>query len=108
MGDVAAHRHRLDPAQTRGAAAVASTHPLVVVEGAAGAGKTTMLAAAIEVGAAHGRATRVITPTKKAADVAHQELGVATESVAKLLHEHGWRWNRDGAWNRLSVGETDR
>lgn len=102
-----ARRHRLDPAQTRAAAAVASTHPLVVVEGAAGAGKTTMLAAAIEVGAAHGRATRVITPTKKAADVAHQELGVATDSVAKLVHEHGWRWNRDGAWNRLSVGETD-
>ncbi|HYI34611.1 MAG TPA: AAA family ATPase, partial [Glaciibacter sp.] len=102
-----AHRTRLDPAQARAAAAVASTDPLVVVEGAAGAGKTTMLAAAIEAAAAHGRATRVITPTKKAADVAHEELGVATDSVAKLVHEHGWRWNRDGAWNRLSVGETD-
>ncbi|MET4637707.1 MobF family relaxase [Mycetocola sp. 2940] len=102
-----ARRHRLDPAQARAAAAVASSDPLVVVEGAAGAGKTTMLAAAIEAAAAHGRATRVITPTKKAADVAHQELGVATDSVAKLVHEHGWRWNRDGAWTRLSVGETD-
>lgn len=102
-----ARRHRLDAAQARAAAAVASTEPLVVVEGAAGAGKTTMLAAAIEAAAAHGRATRVITPTKKAADVAHQELGIATDSVAKLVHEHGWRWNRDGFWTRLTVGDTD-
>lgn len=102
-----ARRHRLDPAQARAAAAVASADPLVVVEGAAGAGKTTMLAAAIEAAAAHGRATRVVTPTKKAAEVAHQELGVATDSVAKLVHEHGWRWNRDGVWRRLSVGDID-
>ncbi|WP_157002152.1 MobF family relaxase [Agromyces laixinhei] len=102
-----ARRHRLDPAQARAAAAVASVNPLVVVEGAAGAGKTTMLAAAIEAAAVHGRATRVVTPTKKAADVAHQELGVATDSIAKLVHEHGWRWNRDGVWTRLTVGEID-
>ncbi len=86
---------------------MASTDPLVVVEGAAGAGKTTMLAAAIEAAAMQGRATRVVTPTKKAADVAHQELGVATDSVAKLVHEHGWRWNRDGVWTRLAVGDHD-
>ncbi|GAA1788311.1 MobF family relaxase [Agromyces lapidis] len=102
-----ARRHRLDAAQVRAASAVASTEPLVVVEGAAGAGKTTMLAAAIGTAAAYGRATRVVTPTKKAADVAHQELGVATDSVAKLVHEHGWRWNRDGVWTRLAVGDTD-
>ncbi len=86
---------------------MASVDPLVVVEGAAGAGKTTMLAAAIEAAAAHGRATRVVTPTKKAADVTHQELGVAADSVAKLVHEHGWRWNRDGVWTQLAVGEID-
>jgi hypothetical protein len=49
----------------------------------------------------------VVTPTKKAADVAHQELGVPTDSVAKLVHEHGWRWNRDGVWTRLNSGDTD-
>ena len=49
----------------------------------------------------------MVTPTKKAADVAHQELGVATDSVAKLVHEHGWRWNRDGVWSRLGLGDTD-
>jgi hypothetical protein len=81
----------LDAEQRRAAAAIASDDPLVVVEGAAGAGKTTMLGAAIDAAAAEGRPVRVVTLTKKAADVAHQELGVATDSVAKLVHEHGWR-----------------
>ncbi|UIP59535.1 MobF family relaxase [Agromyces marinus] len=102
-----ARRLRLNPAQARAAAAITSVDQLVVVEGAAGAGKTTMLAAAIAAAAEHGRATRVVTPTKKAADVAHHELGIAADSVAKLLYEHGWRWNRDGVWNRLAVGERD-
>jgi len=97
----------LDPEQTQAAAAVAGTDPLVVVEGAAGAGKTTMLGAAIEAAADQGRRTRVVTPTKKAADVAAQELGVPADSVAKLVHEHGWRWNRDGVWTRLAAGDTD-
>jgi len=97
----------LDPEQAQAAAAVAGTDSLVVVEGAAGAGKTTMLGAAIEAAAGQGRATRVVTPTKKAADVAAQELGVPTDSVAKLVYEHGWRWNRDGVWSRLAVGDTD-
>jgi hypothetical protein len=97
----------LDAEQRRAAAAIASDDPLVVVEGAAGAGKTTMLGAAIDAAAAEGRPVRVVTPTKKAADVAHQELGVPTDSVAKLVHEHGWRWNRDGVWSRLRLGDTD-
>ncbi|PJJ63690.1 MobF family relaxase [Compostimonas suwonensis] len=97
----------LDPEQAQAAAAVAGTDPLVVVEGAAGAGKTTMLGAAIEAATGQRRATRVVTPTKKAADVAAQELGVPTDSVAKLVHEHGWRWNRDGVWTRLAVGDSD-
>lgn len=109
MPDVArlAGERGLDPEQTRAASAIASDDPLVVVEGAAGAGKTTMLGVAIEAAAAQGRATRVVTPTKKAADVAHQELGVTTDSVAKLVHEHGWRWNIDGVWARLTPGDTD-
>lgn len=102
-----AQRLRLDPAQARAAAAVASAQSLVVVEGAAGAGKTTMLAAAIKAAAMQGRRTRVVTPTKKAADVAHQELGVPADSVAKLVHEHGWRWNCDGVWTRLAIGDHD-
>ena len=97
----------LDPGQARAAAAIASTDPLVVVEGAAGSGKTSMLAVAIAAADAEGRASRVVTPTKKAADVAAHELGVPAESVAKLLHAHGWRWNSDGVWTHLAVGDRD-
>lgn len=102
-----AHDAGLDAEQAQAAAAVAETDPLVAVEGAAGAGKTTMLGAAIEAATSEGRTTRIVTPTKKAADVAARELGVPTDSVAKLVHEHGWRWNRDGVWTRLAVGDTD-
>ncbi|HEX4443871.1 MAG TPA: MobF family relaxase [Galbitalea sp.] len=102
-----AHDMSLDPEQVQAAAAVASTDSLVVVEGAAGAGKTTMLGAAIRAAATEGRATRIVTPTKKAADVASQELGVPTDSVAKLIHANGWRWNRDGVWTRLAPGDDD-
>jgi len=97
----------LDEDQIRAAAAVASDDPLVVVEGAAGAGKTTMLGVAIQAAAAQGRAMRIVTPTKKAAQVAQQELGVPADSVAKLAHANGWRWNRDGVWTRLAPGATD-
>lgn len=102
-----AHLHHLDPEQAQAAAAVAGTDPLLIVEGAAGAGKTTMLGAAIEAATADGRRTRIVTPTKKAADVAARELGVSADSVAKLVHEHGWRWNRDGVWSRLASGDAD-
>ena len=95
----------LDETQAEAAGAIASADPLVIVEGAAGAGKTTMLGAAITSAATEGRATRVVTPTKKAADVAARELGVPAESVAKLLHAHGWRWNDDGVWSRVDPGE---
>lgn len=97
----------LDLEQTRAAAAIASAAPLVVVEGAAGSGKTTMLGVAIAAAQAQGRATRIVTPTKKAADVAARELGVPTDSVAKLVHDHGWRWDQDGVWTRLAPGERD-
>ncbi len=86
----------LDADQTRAAAAVASSRLLVVAEGAAGAGKTTMLGAAIRTAEQDGRAVRVVTPTKKAADVA-----------AALVHGHGFRWTADGVWTRLMPGDTD-
>ena len=60
----------LDPEQVQATAAGASTDPLVVVDGAAGADKTTMIGAAIHAAAAEGRVTRIVTPTKKAAQVA--------------------------------------
>lgn len=97
----------LDADQARAAAAIASTTPLVIVEGAAGAGKTTMLGAAIAAAEAQGRPTRILTPTKKAAAVAAQELGVPTDSVAALVHAYGWRWDNDSVWHRLKPGESD-
>lgn len=97
----------LDLDQERAAAAIAGTGSLVVVEGAAGAGKTTMLGIAISAAAVQGRRVRIVTSTKKAAYVAAQELGTPTDSVAKLLYEHGWRWDRDGVWTRLAVGDRD-
>jgi len=103
----AAQVRNLDAGQERAAAAVASTDPLVIVEGAAGAGKTTMLGVAIEVAAQHGWASRVIAPTLRAAQVAQQELGVPATSAAALVHAHGWRWNTDGVWSRLAPGDTD-
>ncbi|MEX0428035.1 MobF family relaxase [Nocardioides sp. DS6] len=97
----------LNADQAQAAAAIASPTPLVIVEGAAGAGKTTMLGAAIAAAEAQGRPTRIVTPTKKAADVAAEELGVPTDSVAALVHAYGWRWDNDGVWHRLKPGESD-
>lgn len=103
----AARAAGLDDGQAVAAAAVASSDPLVIVEGAAGSGKTTMLRTAIDVSAEHGRGSRVVAPTLRAAQVAHDELGIPATSVAALVHAHGWRWNRDGVWTRLTRGDTD-
>ncbi|MDR0592205.1 MAG: relaxase domain-containing protein, partial [Bifidobacteriaceae bacterium] len=97
----------LDADQAAAAAAIASTDPLVIVEGAAGAGKTTMLGAAIGAAARQGRPARIVAPTLRAAQAAEQELAVPADSVAALVYAHGWRWNRDGVWTRLNVGELD-
>lgn len=97
----------LDDDQERAAAVVASRNQLVVVEGAAGSGKTTMLKTAIKAAAADGRSMRVVTATKKAADVAHQDLGIRTDSVAALVYAHGFRWDTDGVWTRLAPGDAD-
>ncbi|MBF9335025.1 AAA family ATPase [Microbacterium lacticum] len=102
-----AHAAGLDTGQTEAAAALASTDPLVIVEGAAGSGKTTMLATAVQAAEREERSTRVVAPTKKAADVARQALGVRADSVAALVHAHGYRWNTDGVWTRLAPGDTD-
>lgn len=92
----------LDEGQALVAAAVASHDPLVVVEAAAGSGKTTMLRTAIEVAAERGRPSRMVAPTKRAAQVAHDELGIPADSVTALVYAHGWRWIDDGVWTRLN------
>lgn len=90
----------LDPAQQNAVAALAGTQNLLVIEGAAGAGKTTTLAATKTALAAQGRRVTVVTPTLKAAEVAAAEIDAPAFSAAWLVHQWGWRWDSDGRWGR--------
>ena len=81
-------------------AALAGDGPLLVVEGAAGAGKTTTLATTRTLLARRGHRLMVVTPTLKAAEVAARETGAAGGSAAWLVHQHGWRWDDEGHWIR--------
>ena len=78
------------------------TGRITIVEGAAGAGKTAMLAAARIVSVDQGHRIVVLTPTRKAAMVAEGQLGAASYPVAWLLYQHGFRWDDDGRWSRVS------
>jgi exodeoxyribonuclease V alpha subunit len=98
---------RLDAGQAAAAVALAGDRGLLVLEGAAGAGKTTTLAATRWLLALSGRRQVVVTPTLKAAKAAAAETGAATGSAAWLAFQHGWRWNGDGAWTRLTAGQLD-
>nr|WP_249291230.1 AAA family ATPase [Leucobacter manosquensis] len=79
----------LSEAQQFAAEAIAGTHELVVVQGAAGAGKTTMLEAAQEALARQGRRMVAVSPTKRGALEAGDVLGVDGESVHALLYRAG-------------------
>jgi conjugative relaxase-like TrwC/TraI family protein len=97
---------RLDVMQAEAAAAVAGSDRLVLVVGPAGAGKTTMLAAAVDDLNHQGRVVFGVAPTAKAARVLETETGMRSDTVAKLLHE----WRRtdrppERPW-RLPVGAT--
>lgn len=81
---------------------------LVVVEGAAGAGKTTRLRAQRRAVEAAGNWMIVVTPTLKAAQVAATEVGTSAFSAAWLVHQHGFRWDADGHWSRVATDRTDR
>ncbi|MER6973681.1 AAA family ATPase [Nocardioides sp. NPDC000445] len=45
----------------------------------------------------------VVTPTRKAAQVATAETGAAADSAAWLLHQHGFRWDANGRWGRVAT-----
>jgi hypothetical protein len=87
---------RVDPTQAAVVGALAGDGRLVVVEGAAGAGKTTALRSAQAVVARQAHRLLVVTPTLKAAEVAAAETGADGHSAAWLIHQHGWRWDDDG------------
>ncbi|RHW23973.1 TrwC relaxase [Nocardioides immobilis] len=90
----------LDEPQRTAVGVLSGTAELVVIEGAAGAGKTTTLAATQTLLGEQGRRMLVVTPTRKAAQVAAREVGTAG-SVAWLVHQHGYRWDTDGRWTRV-------
>ncbi len=66
---------RIDPAQAAVVGTLAGDGELVVVEGAAGAGKTTALRTTQTILARQGHRLMVVTPTLKAAEVAATETG---------------------------------
>ncbi|MCW2849213.1 MAG: ATP-dependent exoDNAse [Marmoricola sp.] len=90
----------LDVAQRAAVASLAGSAPLLVVEGAAGAGKTKTLSATGALLAQRGHRMVVVTPTLKAAKVAGLETGTMAFSAAWLAHQHGFRWDDDGHWTR--------
>ncbi|MGI8702053.1 MAG: ATP-dependent DNA helicase [Nocardioidaceae bacterium] len=86
----------LDPAQQQVVSALAGHAALLVIEGAAGTGKTTTLAAARQALEASDRRLVVVTPTLKAARAALQQVGPDAFSAAWLIHQYGYRWDEDG------------
>jgi exodeoxyribonuclease V alpha subunit len=94
-------RELIDRIATRADAA-----ELTVVEGAAGSGKTARLAATREQVERRGGRMLVVTPTRKAAQVAARQVGSPAESVAWLLQQHGYRWDEDGRWIRTAPSAT--
>jgi len=97
----------LDPAQRVAVAALAGSRHLLVVEGAAGAGKTTTLAATKELLSRQGHRLMVVTPTLKAAEVAAGEIDAPAFSAAWLVHQWGWRWDDDGHWAHTNPEPPD-
>lgn len=88
----------LSAEQQTAAEAIAGTHELVVIQGAAGAGKTTMLEAAADSLAGQGRRLVVVSPTKRGALEAGDVLGVDGESVHALLYRAGAEVDDTGRW----------
>ena len=93
----------LDPAQREVVSALAGDAGLLVIEGAAGTGKTTTLAAAREALEQMDRRLVVVTPTLKAAEVAREQVGAAAFSAASFVHQHGHRWDEDGRRSRTDI-----
>lgn len=104
-GEVHESFSRLNDAQAEAAAALAVGTWLSVIEGYAGAGKTTMLAAAAKI-RGPGAPMLTVTPTVVASHEV-RSAGAEACSLHKLLHAHGFRWNEHNQWNRLAPGDTD-
>jgi len=89
-----------------GLAVLAAADRLTVVEGAAGAGKTTSLADYVAVAAAARHGLVVVAPTGAAANVAAGEVGVESSTIDKFLMRYGWAKNRAGGWEWSQSDQT--
>ncbi len=107
VGAAVGRHHQLDQTQRQVVAALGGTAQLLVIEGAAGAGKTTTLAAAYELLEMQHSRMVIVTPTLKAAQVAEEQLGAFASTSAWLVHQHGFRWDDDGHWSRDPVPRVD-
>ena len=89
----------LDVLQADAAAAAAGDDRLVLIVGPAGAGKTTMLRAAVaDFHDVQHRPLFGLAPTAKAARVLERETGMVADTVAKLLHEWARPDGPDPLW----------
>lgn len=103
---VTAHApHLLTDGQLVAAARIAGPESLVVIEGAAGAGKTTMLAAAARTLRATGARVLVLAPSATAAHVAGHETDTAAATLHGFLHAHGYQWTPTAPLHRLPPQE---
>lgn len=101
----------LDPGQRAAARSVAGHDRLVLVVGPAGAGKTRMLAAAVDDLRSHTRPVIGLAPTAKAAAVLDAETGAAADTIAKFLHDldqptGGRTWHDPGPGTTIIVDEA--
>lgn len=89
--------------QTAAVAYLAGGDPLVIVEGAAGAGKTAALVAARRIQEMKRRRMLVVSPTLKGAKVAAGQVGTSAYSVAWVLRQYGFRWDDQGHWHKVET-----
>lgn len=101
-GEVTSDRggFQLSEEQVKAAKSITGSHALVVIEGAAGSGKTTMLDAANERIKADGRRMVVVSPTKRGALEAGAAIGAEGNSVHSMLYRAGAAMdeNDHGKW----------
>jgi len=96
----------LDPGQVEVARTVAGHRRLELVEGPAGTGKTTAIAAAVASLQAQRRHVFGVAPTAAAAEVLGAETGMAGDTLDKLLVEHSLTQRPPRPEYDLSAGTT--
>ena len=96
----------LDPGQVEVASMVAGHRRLELVEGPAGTGKTTALAAAVVSLQAQRRDVFGVAPTAAAAEVLGAQTGMDADTLDKLLVEHSLTQRPPRPEYDLSAGTT--